>query len=97
MRVVPLGERGLDRAGLAFFGGDTHVCFERAIIGTVSVRRSGGGFGESRTPATSTCGSLISASPWSGNREAKCASGPMPNMAMSNAGSSPSCSMSSRW
>lgn len=26
---------------------NTHVCFERAIIGTVSVSRSGGGFGES--------------------------------------------------
>lgn len=70
---------------------NTHVCFDRAIIGTVSVRRSGGGFGESRTPATNTCGSSISDSPWSGNRDAKCASGPIPNMAMSKAGFSPNC------
>ena len=76
MRIVALGERRLHRVGLARLGRNTHVCFERAIIGTVNVTRSGGGFGESRTPATSTCGSSISTSPWSGNRDAKCASDP---------------------
>src|SRR5436190_1571959 len=48
---------------------------EAFSAGSVSVIRSGGGFGESSSPATR---SLESSSGWPGNSDAVCPSGPMP-------------------
>ncbi len=61
--------------------------------GSVSVMRSGGGFGEPRTGATGA--RLTSSTGWPGNSEHVCPSGPMPSRTMSRTASG-TCSSSAR-
>lgn len=97
MRVVALGEGGLDRAGLTLFGGE-HPRMLRP-----GDHRHGQCQAQRRRfrRIAHACDQHVRVVDLGlavvGEQDAKCASGPMPNIAISNAGFSPNCSMSSRW